>query len=224
MKLSCLLIASLTLIFTGCSSIYKVSNFPSRDKFYKDFNKSANDKTLRVTLTNDSSFITENGAQISNDSIIFITKVRKEEKISRNDIMDIKYTGTDMENLLAVIYLKNGYSTTVKISGMLPDSSISVIVLENKNEFLPVNMIKKISYKNNLLGGVLGFVYGVPLGFISGITLYGLTSPPTGPPGSGGPNDHAADNLLELSFFSVPVISAIIGSIHGYTYTYIFNP
>jgi hypothetical protein len=64
MKIFYLYISVFSLFLIGCSSTYKVSDFSSRYKFYDNFNESANDKTLKVILRNDSSFTAESGAQI----------------------------------------------------------------------------------------------------------------------------------------------------------------
>ena len=71
MKIFYLIATIFLLTLTGCSSTYKVSDFSSKDKFYEDFNNFTNKKTLKVTLNNDSSFIINKGAMISNDSLTY---------------------------------------------------------------------------------------------------------------------------------------------------------
>ena len=96
------------LALIGCSSIYKVSDFSSKNKFYEDFNSFAKNKSIKIIMTNDSSFITSEGPYILNDSLIFTTITQKEETIDKNEIKDIKYSGNDMSNLSGRIILKNG--------------------------------------------------------------------------------------------------------------------
>jgi len=57
------------LFLIGCSSTYKVIDYSSYEKFYEDFNNSVKDTKLSVTLTNDSSLVFPEGAEIKNDSI-----------------------------------------------------------------------------------------------------------------------------------------------------------
>ena len=52
-----ILIPIFMIFLIGCSSTYKISDFSSPEKFYKDFNKSADGKILKITLHDDSSFI-----------------------------------------------------------------------------------------------------------------------------------------------------------------------
>jgi hypothetical protein len=220
MKILYLLVVSFSLTLIGCSSTYKVSDFASRDKFYEDFNNFARSKSVKITLNNDSSFNAERGAYILNDSLMFISIVQKEEKIDRNEIKDIKYSGTDITNLTAAILLKNGNSVIVRNINPLSDSSVIAVVSESNNGYLPVIKIKKISCQNKLLGALLGFVYGIPAGYIAGNSLYFFFS---SPPGRGGAGSNVGTDLFLCGLFSAPIISIIIGSINGYTYTYLFS-
>ena len=69
MKIFYLITAVFLLSLIGCSSTYKVSDFSSKDKFYEDFNNLARNKSVKVTLLNDSSFSINSGAAIQNDSL-----------------------------------------------------------------------------------------------------------------------------------------------------------
>ena len=72
MKIKYLVIVVYALFFIGCSSIYTVSDFSSKDKFYEDFNSFVKNKNVKVTLNNDSSFTTFKNTRISNDTLILI--------------------------------------------------------------------------------------------------------------------------------------------------------
>ena len=69
------LYASLTILFLfilGCSHTYEISKYYSKADFYKEFNKSAQDKDeLKITFANDSSIFVYNGAEIRNDTMFF---------------------------------------------------------------------------------------------------------------------------------------------------------
>lgn len=72
-----LFILSCVFFFFGCSSTYRITDFSSKEKFYKDFNSFAKNRNVNVRLVNDSTFSSPNGAIISNDSLRLIDKVIK---------------------------------------------------------------------------------------------------------------------------------------------------
>jgi hypothetical protein len=92
--------------------------------------------------------------------------------------------------------------------------------IDNPISTMPLKNIKRISYKNSALGGLYGFLYGIPAGWIAGGSLYAFFAPPTG---RGGAGSQAGSNLFLTGLFSAPIISTIIGLIHGYIYTYQFS-
>ena len=107
MKILYLLSISIFLLFIGCSSTYRVSDFSSTYSFYNDFNNFAKNKMVKVTLTNDSSFTINNYVKIENDSLYSIeeTNITLNKKIDTSDQKEIDYNkfGT-----YAVILLKDG--------------------------------------------------------------------------------------------------------------------
>ena len=89
MKLLSLVIPITFLFLIGCSTTSKVTDYSSKEEFFKDFNNSVYDRQeLKITLTNDSSTVSD-GAQIrhdimflndmmlSNNSQIPITKIKQ---------------------------------------------------------------------------------------------------------------------------------------------------
>lgn len=62
-----LIFAGISLFIIGCSSTYSVGDFPSKEKFYENFNKS-----IKVILVNDSSYIIDKNVKISNDSLVLL--------------------------------------------------------------------------------------------------------------------------------------------------------
>jgi hypothetical protein len=159
------------ILFIGCSSTYRISQFSSKDKFFEDFNKSANDKSLKITMNDDSSFTANRGAKISNDSLTFFSIVRKEVKINKADIKDIKYFGTDMNHLSATIFLNNGDTATAKNINLGTDSSINAVLYVSENGSLPVLKIKQVSYVNHSMGAFMGFLTGIPAGLLTEIII-----------------------------------------------------
>ena len=92
MKLILLFI--MPLIFIGCSSIYTVKDFSSKEKFYEDFNNSVKNKELEITLVNDSSFSVLEGSKIADDSLDLILNFQnKEHTLVADEIENIKYYG-----------------------------------------------------------------------------------------------------------------------------------
>ena len=93
MKNIYLIIPVLIIAFAGCSSNYTTIDFSSKEKFYEDFNKFMKNKTIEITLINDSSFIALGGAKINNDTLNYSTNVLKpaNEHLSLNNIKKIIY-------------------------------------------------------------------------------------------------------------------------------------
>ena len=60
----------ISLIAINCSTTHYVSKNYSRTDLYNDFNKSCNDRRIKITLLNDSSFTAQYGAIVSNDSLL----------------------------------------------------------------------------------------------------------------------------------------------------------
>jgi hypothetical protein len=206
------------LILTGCSSTYKVSDFSSKDKFYEDFNKSVNDNSVKITLNNDSSFISNNSVKISNDTLSLITQVQEEKRIDKNEIKYIKYYGSDMSSLSANILLKDGTSVRVKNISIFSDSSIQFIAYRNIYKQIPLNNIKEVSYKKRWLGAVIDFFIGIPAGVIAGYLVFNATRGHTQ-----NSDDQASTNAVHV-VIATPIVFGIFGWIKGYTYTYQFNP
>ena len=207
---------SLTLV--GCSSYYSARQFPSKEKFYEDFNSSAKNKNMKVTLTDDSSFITSEGTMISNDSLIFTTITQKEEMIDKNEIKDIKYSGNDMSNLSGRIILKNGDSATTKNIVFNSDSSINAKVFERKNDYIPVTEIKKLTYKNRLPGFFTGLIIGIPSGVFAALIAAIFSNDVITK------DETKLDSYYKTGVIVGPIIGGILGAIIGYNYTYIINP
>jgi hypothetical protein len=213
MKIISLLIVFSTLLIIGCSSIYTVKNFPSKEKMYRDFNKTAANKTLKVTFTNDSSFALEDGANIENDSLFFIAGYNtKKIKISPSEIKNVKYSGDNYSNLSAIIYLNNGQELKADSVSLFKDT-INAEVTKIVNGCIPLNKIKRISYKNIILGIIPGFLIATAAGGMAAISIFSLQ------------NHNPDDAVGSLAVVPVCSVAGIIwGCIAGYNYVYEFNP
>jgi len=111
----------------GCSSTYKVTDYPSKEKFYEDINNSIGNRDFNV-VTDDSSFTGFRGSEIKNDSLYAVTRIiEKKETISSEDIKEIKYFGKAYEEPSADIWLKNGEELRAENLMNLPGSKIIII-------------------------------------------------------------------------------------------------
>ncbi|MDP4116365.1 MAG: hypothetical protein Q8903_09535 [Bacteroidota bacterium] len=69
-----LLVIIMALISINCSTEYVANKRYSKEDLYKNFNKNCSDRSIKITLTNDSSFVVPYGAKIFNDTIAFYNK------------------------------------------------------------------------------------------------------------------------------------------------------
>jgi hypothetical protein len=229
MKILILITAVFALFLTGCSSTYKVSDFSSKDKFYEVYNKFAKDRNVEVNLINDSTFTASEGTKILNDTLIVVILVPKKEKLSKDEIRDIKYSGINMPNLSAVITLKNGKIVKSENVSVLSDSILNVIVIESSYQYFTINKIKNIIYKNHWLGlpvplifgTITGAVVGLPVGAV--LSEQDISNSNRPQAGTNSQNQAGEYSILGLSAIGL-VTGGILGWVHGYTYIYQFNP
>jgi hypothetical protein len=217
MKIFYLIIVLFALFFIGCSTTYKISDFSSKDKFFEDFNNSANNKKLKVILNNDSSFICESGAQISNDSLAFTEKVLPEENIlSSGKVKKIEYISYADNS--GNIILNNGniiFGESIKV---ISDSAIQFISYRKMNKQISIINIKEVICNQRWLGAWIDFLIGIPSGFIIDLLVTSFIKNHT--QGEAETVNHVSSDIL----IGVPIVSGIVGYITGYTYIYQFNP
>jgi hypothetical protein len=218
MKIIYIIITFIPLIFIGCSSTYTVSDFPSKEEFYEDFNKSANGKTIKFTLNNDSTFMCSNNVEIEGDTLYCIKKeIESTNKvIALSEIKKLKYSVNNFK--AGIILLKDG--KTIEAENIIIENNtarFSIIdTINSLNCRMPINNIKQVSYKNHWLGAPLGALPGAILGLFAGISAY-FINPPTNTWGG---------NYVYF-FGGAPlglIVGGILGWISGYTYIYQFNP
>ena len=221
MKIFYLIATVFLLTFIGCSSTYKVSDFSSKDKFYEDFNSFARNKNMKVTLTDDSSFITNEGTMISNDSLILLYHYQKEvtNTIPQSEIRNIRDIYDANSNHIIKILLKDGREFSEKDVKYLPDSSIQFTTNKTLsiNKSIPLSNVKEAYYKKHWPGIIPGIISGFLISFViaelgdafsthvdSGIFATGAANVEGVPVGT--------------------IAGGVIGWFIGYAYTYQFNP
>ncbi len=152
----------LFLFFIGCSSTYTVTDMDSKEKLIKDFNDSAENKKLEITLTNDSALVVTEGGQIKNDSMLlsyspnyYTTKIKKYRLLPLADIKQAAYTNHwkgIIPGLVSGLFIGSIIGSTslifnYKEDGNHPDKNIGADVF---------------------MGGLSGIVIGSVVGLIMG--------------------------------------------------------
>ena len=143
------------LLLTSCSSIYRLSDFSSKEKFYSDLNKFAADKDMKIILTGDSSFHSKSITGIRNDTLFFqadITKSNFGNNYKAIPINKIKTISYNRHWLGLPIGLIGGAIIGIGIGG-----AISSYDAHTKGDPLGIN--------NEYL---LPLIYGVLIGSITG--------------------------------------------------------
>ena len=204
-----------SLIITGCGSIYTANRFSSTKEFYADFNKSAANKSVTVTLISDSVITNDDGAMVINNTLILPGHIREYKDLPLNKVVSIKYDQSSYNpQYKASIQLKNGEVYNGLNVRITPGSFVEFTML--KDIRIPMNKIRKISYKNRWLGSLIG----VPSGAVAGAGL-GLFAA-SGTPGFSSKNNEKAGYVAIYTWFGCLVAGIVLGAFIGYSYTYIF--
>ncbi len=214
-------------ILTGCSSYYTARQFSSSKEFYKDFNDFAKNKNLKVTLINDSTFITDEGTQISHDSLVLIRKSQETEMkiLHPKDFKSINdYYDTDSNHVYKII-LNDGKELDEKEVKFFPDSSIQISQINTftKPYLIPIKQIKRINYNRHWLGIPFGSLTGAVLGTLAGAA--GIIPVYESHPNfyGGQTRDIETGGAMILGFGAGSIVGGIIGWLIGYNYVYVFN-
>ena len=142
----------------GCSSIYTERYFSSKEKFYKDFNKSAFNKTLKVTLKNDSSFICSNGAEIKYDTLFlpFYKRYNNKNFIPLKNVKQISFVnhwkGIPIPLICGTII---GFGT-----GYLINNSLTAPGSNSDNVNIGAYGIIVLTGVGIISGGIIGWING----------------------------------------------------------------
>jgi len=93
MKKTIFISSLILLLFIGCSSTYKISDFPSKEKYFEDFNVFANDKILNACFSNNNSCIQIERAKLLNDTLYFFSTIDNAvvKMLPLNEIKEISY-------------------------------------------------------------------------------------------------------------------------------------
>ena len=155
MKIYCLTGLIVSLFFIGCSSTYKVSDFSSKDKFYENFNKFADNKNMKVTLTNDSSFIAEGNTKVSNDTLIITMNVK-------NDI----YKSLPLIKIREISYKNHWLGIPFGfLDGLVIGTGLGIIVSKSQSDQTGKNtdLVSPI-----IIGATGGSIIGIIVGWFVG--------------------------------------------------------
>ena len=225
MKIIYLLSSIFLLILTGCYSTYNVSDFSSRDKFYEDFDKSVNDKAVKVTLSNDSSFFMSNGAAIENDTLYSLGEEFKSgiKKIALSDTKGINYANQSHTNALIILNDGERYQAE-QVRGNQDSIEFSFTKTITLKDVTSINNVKNISYKNHWLAVIPGFIGGTIFGIMAGLIAIQLT--PLTFNTVGNSTYYAGTNYIpaKIALSSCIILGISYAWIKGFNYTYQFNP
>jgi len=206
--------------FLGCSSIYNIKNFPSKEKFYQNLNNFVKDKNVKICTGGDSVIHLNEGVEINDDTLIILNKKIKEEKfISLNEIKNIDYN--NYQNPSAFLELKNGEKLEAEDIRISNDSmrfnNIKYVDLKSS---ISTKEIKEISLDSRWTGVIKGLLIGT----LSGAAIGGLTHiiPATEHHPSFTPPYQRSEYNTFNSFMIGTVSGAFIGSIIGWLIGYDF--
>lgn len=220
----------LALLLMGCSSTYTIKDFPSKERFYEDFNNSAKNKDVNVNLINDSSFAINDGIILENDTL-FSLEGKDNRSFALSDITEIRYKNNDYSS--ASILFKNGdilrgkdirtdsdsIYFTVKTStakNNIAPTHIAQDTLFTRTNVFPIETVKSVGYKTHLRSVPLGILSGAIAGLIIAVIAWNtLTSKD---------NSGAASAYY---IFAPPIgamAGAIVGGCIGWKTIYQFNP
>jgi hypothetical protein len=168
MKLFYLSIPIIFLFLIGCSSTYKVTDYPSKAKFHEDINSCITNRDVNVVAV-DSSFTSFAGSRINDDSLQIVSKIQEKIPLKEvKDIKGIKYYGSAYQGPSASIWLKSGEELRTENVKILPDSTIQFTNIANG--YIPIDKVKEISYKT----GWPGALTGIPIGLGGGAIIGGI--------------------------------------------------
>lgn len=224
MKSFYLSVPILFLFFIGCSTTHRITDFPSKEDFYKDINSSIKNKDVNV-FTADSSFVSSAGSGIKNDSLQTVVKMQV-DTIPLKDVKDIKYFGSAYQEPSAYIWLKNGKELRPESIKKISNSMIQLANLSINSGYIPIDKVKEIRYKTRWQSTLLG----APAGFAGGAVVCGILGA-TGimfrtENGGNHPKFDPGTSMIAGAFWGAvigTITGAIIGYIAGWDHIYQLN-
>ncbi|MFA6597241.1 MAG: hypothetical protein WCS69_05930 [Ignavibacteriaceae bacterium] len=174
--IKCFAVALFLITFVGCSSTYRISDSPSKEKFYDEFNNSFKTKETKVTLINDSLVIANEGAVIENDTLFSFGRLeeKKNYQFALSDIEEINFENNTIQK--ASIVLKSGDELSAETIRTTHDSLsfIGTKTMRTKNTVSVIDKVKTVSYKNRWRNIPLGVITGFFTGGAISLAIGGL--------------------------------------------------
>jgi len=229
MKTKDITILLFIILFPGCVTSFNISDFPSKQQFYQKVNADFADKEAFIVLTNDSTIAVRKSVLIENDSLFSISPlfIKAPVRFAKSDLADVSY---NEPSDVATIVLKNNNILEGKDLRTLNDSVyFEKINRVNQKDFISlIQDVKKVRYKNKLLGTLTGMPAGFLIGGLLGYFL-GKTTPVHSD--SSIKSDQHPSSEFEQSLancgggaFAGLLLGGIGGYFIGYPITYEFNP
>lgn len=182
MKFILVTIAFVSTLLGGCITTYRMSDFTPKEKFFQKINTDIAEREGFIVLTNDSTVSVDDGMLIENDSLFSVSPLYKitSVRFAKTEIAEINY---DQRTDDATIVLMNNDVLKGKDIRTLHDSIFfEKIYKENQKNFVSlIQDVKKVGYKNRLIGTLTGipggFIVGGVLGYWLGKTTANNTDP-----------------------------------------------
>lgn len=208
------------VVSEGCSTIYTVKDFSSKDKYYQEFNNKVKDKFVDITLINESTFENYYGVLLSKDTLFYFQTYKStySKVLNKKDITYIKYTSSDYRE--AVLLLKTGEELNVIDFENKGDSfNMNVTYIQNRMVSLaPIEKIKSIAYNDKNHQLLPGILFGGLIGLAAGVSIDNAMERDV---------SHKNNDGLFYGFIISPLAGMIVGAITsniiGYKYIYHFN-
>jgi hypothetical protein len=221
MRIIYILLASIICIVVsdGCSTIYTVKDFSSKNNYYKEINDNIKGKSVNITLINDSTFENNDGVLLSTDTLSCFKTHTDSKVLNKKDITDIKYTSSDYRD--AVLVLKTGEELKVTDFENKGDSfNMNVTYYQDRIiSIAPTEKIKNIVYNDRNQSILPGVLFGGLSGLAVGVFINNAMERDV---------SHQNNNGLFYGFIISPltgmIVGAIISNIIGYKFIYHLNP
>ena len=142
----CTLFLLSVFILIGCSSTYTLRNYSSKEKFHKDFNTSADNKDLNITLLNDSLVQTTDGGILKHDTLF-------------------TSTGAFPVNIIKTVNYKNRLKSSIYgcLSGVFVIGIAGANILHNNIsnlDFTSIQLVFLVPAAGAIIGAMTGYYIG----------------------------------------------------------------
>ena len=148
MKIFCLSISLVFFFITGCSSIYKVTSYNSKEEPFKKFNNHTRNRKLEITLKNDSTFVVPLGAVIKDD--VLVINYNSQETKKHLPLTDIKQ----------ISYRNYGPAVPYGIGSGILAGSITGLMINLNNPGTTYGLVLIGAIAGAILGGIVGILIG----------------------------------------------------------------